>query len=141
MNNKKPLFIVFEGIDKSGKDTQAELLANYLKNELGCSAAFTFEPTNSNIFGKLIHLILKKHIKISPFLFQKMYFWDRCWHVRQIKKWLEQGYFVVCCRYFFSTIAYGSSAGVDPQKIINWHKKNAIARYYFLSGYICRGSY
>lgn len=123
MNNKKPLFIVFEGIDKSGKDTQADLLFKYFKCNLAQKVVFTFEPTKSNIFGKLIHLMLKKHIKIKPIIFQKMYYYDRYWHVRQIKKWLKQGYHVICCRYFFSTIAYGYGAGVDPEKIIKWHEK------------------
>ncbi len=124
MKNNKPQFIVFEGIDKSGKDTQAALLVKYIRYTLGHKKViFTFEPTKNNVFGLLIHFMLAKHIKILPLLFQRMYYWDRFWHVRQIKKWLKSGYTVVCCRYFFSTVAYGYSGGVDPQKIINWHRK------------------
>ncbi|HPI67131.1 MAG TPA: dTMP kinase [bacterium] len=123
MNHQKPFFVVFEGIDKSGKDTQADLLVKYIKNNLGKKVFFTFEPTRSNVFGRLIHLMLAKHIKISPLFFQRMYYWDRCCHVRQIKRRLNLGYTVICCRYFFSTIAYGYSAGINPQKIVNWHKK------------------
>ena len=115
-------FIVFEGLDKSGKDTQAEKFVDFL-NSRGIKTFFTYEPTNSNIFGKLIHYILKHRIRIPQVLFQKMYYWDRLIHVREIKKHLKKDEWVISSRYFFSTIAFGYALGIDVNKILKWHEK------------------
>ena len=52
-NKKRGLFIVFEGIDLSGKNTQCSLLENYFNNKLKEVARYTF-PGNNYI---LIYLI------------------------------------------------------------------------------------
>ena len=56
----KKQFIVIEGIDGSGKSTQAELLKNYLINK-GEKAVISPEPSNG-IIGNLIRQALKKRI-------------------------------------------------------------------------------
>ena len=56
----KPLFIVFEGIDGSGKTTQAERLKDYLI-EQGEPAVISPEPS-TGLIGKLIREALQKSI-------------------------------------------------------------------------------
>jgi len=121
-DNQKARFIVIEGIDKSGKDTQARFLCDFL-NSQNKKAIITFEPTDNNFWGRLIHFILKNRIKLPSLWFQKMYYWDRLCHQKEIKYYLKQGYYVICVRYFFSTIAYGYYGGLDINKIVRWHKK------------------
>lgn len=49
-------FIVLEGIEGSGKTTQAKLLAEHMKKE-SCPVLLTKEPTEESIFGRLVRFI------------------------------------------------------------------------------------
>ncbi len=102
---RKGKLIVFEGIDGSGKTTQAAMLHEYLR-EKGYDAILTREPTDT-IIGGVIRSILKGHIKMTekvlPFLFAA----DRINHIEEvIKPALEEGKIVVCDRYYLSNLAY-----------------------------------
>ncbi len=120
MNRGK--FIVLEGIDGSGKTTLAKMLFyKFFNRDPEKKVILTFEPTK-NILGRFIRFCLKHKIHLPQDFFQKLYFWDRIWHMAKIEYFLENGYTVVCDRNFFSTIAYGYSSGVDVKKIVHWHK-------------------
>lgn len=101
-------FIVLEGIDGSGKSTQCQLLAEFLRNK-GNHVILTREPSDFET-GKHIRRILRGEEKaISGMEFQKLYIKDRQEHLEKtIEPALHKGEVVVCDRYFFSTIAYGS---------------------------------
>ncbi|MFH8038521.1 MAG: dTMP kinase [Candidatus Aenigmatarchaeota archaeon] len=101
------MFIVLEGIDGSGKSSQCKLLYDYLtkKNK---KVFLTKEPTNGTI-GKFLKKILEKKYELSNLSIQLLMMADRVEHVKEIKEKLENGYWVLCDRYFFSTIAYGSA--------------------------------
>ncbi|MFY0609766.1 dTMP kinase [Candidatus Atelocyanobacterium thalassae] len=119
----KPLFIVLEGIDKSGKTTQAELLKNYLI-EHGNLAVISSEPTNSSI-GKLIRegmqnqlFSIEDRIKFDE---QMAYLFaaDRHYHLYNdidgVFKLIQQNnYTVISTRYYFSSLAYNSN---NPEEI------------------------
>ncbi len=101
----KGKLIVFEGIDGSGKTTQATMLHEYLR-EKGYDVILTREPTDT-IIGGVIRSILKGHIRMSekvlPFLFAA----DRINHIEEvIKPALEEGKIVICDRYYLSNLAY-----------------------------------
>lgn len=108
-------FIVFEGIDGSGKSTQAKLLSNYLNSK--CIETYlTSEPTNGPI-GSIIRAFIKDSTlghqvdkkqqfnKLMTYLFRA----DRIIHSAEIKRKINDGVWVVCDRYDFSTIAYNSN--------------------------------
>jgi dTMP kinase len=111
--NKK-LFIVFEGIDSSGKTTQAELLKNSLiaKQE---QAVISPEPSNG-IIGNLIRQALKQRIIFSkePELFDRqmayLFAADRHDHLYNdldgVFKLIKDNYHVISTRYYFSSLAY-----------------------------------
>ncbi|WP_293879450.1 dTMP kinase [Sphingobacterium sp. UBA1498] len=102
------LFIVFEGIDGSGKSTQAKLLKEKLVKE-GHKIYSTFEPTDSPI-GSLIRNIFNRRIISDNRAIAALFVADRIDHllnpVNGILKKLEEGYTVVCDRYYFSSYAY-----------------------------------
>ena len=115
----KPLFICLEGLDGSGKTTQAKLLSESLQG------VYTREPSDLPI-GKLIrHYLQKLEIDIGHHSFQLMYAADRGEHVKkEILDNLKINKSVVTDRYFFSSIAFGVAMGLD----FDW--LNQINRYF-----------
>ncbi len=107
---KKNLFIAFEGIDGSGKSTQAKLLAEQLTTE-GHKVYTTFEPTDSAI-GSIIRSILKRQTEADERTIAALFAADRLDHLLNKKngilKMLEEGYTVITDRYYFSSYAYHS---------------------------------
>lgn len=98
-------FIVFEGVDASGKTTQAKELVEKLKKD-GHKVIYTKEPTDG-IIGKLIREVLNRRIKIPSISLQYLFNADRGVHQKEIEGWLKEGYIVVSDRYFWSSVAYG----------------------------------
>ena len=104
---KRGKFIVFEGLDGSGSSTQCELLKNYLAMR-GIKSIVTKEPTN-NMVGGLIRGVLTHDWSISPRGLQLLFSADRAHHLeKEIMPALKNGTWVICDRYLFSTIAFGS---------------------------------
>lgn len=119
---KKGHFIVFEGIDGAGLTTNSNFLVGWLKNK-GYKSIYTKEPTEGEI-GILIRKILQRNINTDPFLLTLLFTADRQIHVKNvILPYIKEGYFVVCDRYYFSTIAYQSVHGMD-ERIIRKLSKN-----------------
>src|SRR5258708_38846651 len=97
-------FIAIEGIDGSGKTTQAEHLVARLKKE-GYKAIYTHEPTDEPT-GKFIKQVLLGELVVPPVALQYLFGADRAVHLEQIQKLLVEGYLVVTDRYFWSSVAY-----------------------------------
>lgn len=108
---KRGRFIVFEGIDGAGKTTQIELLEKYLK-ENGRAVYRTAEPTES-VSGGLLRDALSGVSKRTACEMAAMFVFDRIFHnvnpVNGIKKMLDDGYDVICDRYYYSSMAYQGS--------------------------------
>jgi dTMP kinase len=103
-------FVVFEGIEGSGKSTQAKLLYEELTRR-GRKCLLTSEPTDSMI-GKLIRELLKSGNPVDIRTLQLLFIADRSEHLESlIRPKLEEGYIVITDRYAPSTIAYGTSFG------------------------------
>ncbi len=103
---KKGAFIVFEGIDGSGKTTQAKLLQEELKRN-GFEALLTKEPTDGPI-GQIIRKGLRGELNFSMKTIQLLFTADRSYHLETtILPALREGKVVISDRYFYSTIAYG----------------------------------
>ena len=114
--NQLARFIVFEGMDGSGQDTQAGLLADYLR-KLGFKVLLTSEPSKDfNSIGLTIRYILANDKKFPAESLQLLMVADRALHLEQIKRYLHEGYIVISIRYLYSTLAYGFAEGLD----INW---------------------
>ena len=125
----KKIFIVFEGIDSSGKTTQAELLKDYFTQQQS-RAVISSEPSNG-IIGNLIRQALKQRIVFSKdrdlFDRQMAYLFaaDRHDHlyndVDGVFKLIGDSYHVISTRYYFSSLAYNcdSSEQFDFIKQLN----------------------
>ncbi len=112
-------FIVFEGLDKSGKETQAKMVVEFLKSK-DLLAVFTEEPNPHNMIGRLIRKWLNKEFEIgSGNAITLLYTADRYEHLNNfVIPNLEQGVSVVSDRYYYSTIAYQSILyGADSEWI------------------------
>lgn len=112
---KNHLFIAFEGIDGSGKSTQASILAERLKSE-GLSVYLTNEPSQGNI-GRMIRTILKGEETLDERAIAALFAADRLDHILNEKdgmlKKLETE-IVICDRYYFSSYAYhGTHINMD----------------------------
>ncbi len=104
------MFISFEGIDGSGKTTQAKLIYGELKKSGKCM--LTKEPTQGDI-GNFIKKLIKRS-KINPMAVQLLFAADRSFHLENlVKPKLAEGYTIITDRYLFSTIAYGKASGID----------------------------
>lgn len=98
-------FVVIEGIDGSGKTTQAARLVNYLSSK-GIKSVYTKEPTDE-ITGKLIRRILIGEISMPKVAFQYLFAADRAVHQVQLAEYLKKDLIVVSDRYFWSSAVYG----------------------------------
>jgi dTMP kinase len=117
---RKGSFIVIEGLDGSGKTTQAKILVRKLK--LSSGAVFTAEPSEGKT-GKFIRNRILYGEKRAPITVEALLFAaDRIEHINdEVLPKLEEGRLVVCDRYTYSSLAYQGSAGLslDWIKIIN----------------------
>lgn len=103
------MFIVFEGIDGSGKTTQINKLYNAL-SERGIPVHITREPTEGEM-GKLLRKYLTGELKTDLKAIAALFAADRLDHIScegGIKDNLSRGNVVLCDRYYLSSFAYQS---------------------------------
>lgn len=116
---ERGLFITFEGIDGTGKSTQACLLAEKLKKH-GFSVVLTREPGGTPLAEKIRALLLyEKEINLAPVTEVMLYAAARAQHVAEVI-WpaLHRGEIVICERFSDSTLAYqGYATGIDRNLI------------------------
>jgi dTMP kinase len=110
----RPLFIVFEGIDGSGKTTQARMLDAALE-ACHIDHVFTFEPSD----GPTGRLIRSAGGRPDPEDEARLFTEDRRDHVeRVILPALKAGRTVICDRYVHSSVAYQGARGIDTKRIL-----------------------
>lgn len=116
---KKALFISFEGIEGTGKSTQAKMLARYLKKQ-GCKVLLTEEPGGTAISRSIRKVLLStKHNSMAPITELLLYNAARSQLLKEkILPAIKQGLIVITDRFSDSTRAYqGYARGID-MKII-----------------------
>ncbi len=100
---KKGRFIVIDGIDGSGKATQSKLLENYLMSNGLKVKNIDFPRYYDNFFGQFIGECLSgEHgdfINADPRMTSVLYAADRFESSKQIKNWLNKGFWVIADRY------------------------------------------
>ncbi|NUM32516.1 MAG: dTMP kinase [Bacteroidetes bacterium] len=110
MAQNKNFFIVFEGIDGSGKTTQARLLYEKLLSK-NYKVILTSEPTDNEI-GKLIRSILNGNSNCDYLSIAALFVADRLEHLKNktngLEKYYNEGFIIICDRYYLSNYAYNS---------------------------------
>ncbi|MGM0499478.1 MAG: dTMP kinase [Bacillota bacterium] len=108
-------FITFEGIEGSGKTTQINLLAEYLKNK-GYDVLVSREPGGTPLGEKIRHLLLDPQYDSMDYRTEiLLYAADRAQHVKEkIKPALKKGKIVISDRFADSNLAYQAAGrGLD----------------------------
>jgi dTMP kinase len=111
------MFVTFEGVDWSGKSTQAKLLAAWLR-EQGRAVLTTREPGGTPVAEGVRELVLHGE-DMSPWAEAALYAAARAENVAAvIRPALERGEDVVCDRYLDSSVAYqGAGRGLGEARV------------------------
>jgi dTMP kinase len=118
------MFITFEGVDCSGKSTQAAIAVAALRARLPQAVHFIREPGGTPISERLREILLdRKNLELTELTELLLFSASRAQLVQQvIVPALQQGEIVVCDRYYDSTTAYqgyGRGLGLEAVRSIN----------------------
>ena len=108
------LLIAFEGLDQSGKQTQAELLRDRLKAD-GHKVRLLSFPDYGTSIGEEIARALQGEREYGADVMQLLYVANRYERKDEILRWLDGGLILICDRYRASSVAYGEAMGLDPE--------------------------
>ena len=125
-------FIVIEGTDCSGKETQSKLLIEKLKDE-GKKAIYLSYPNYSSPTGKIVGgpYLGKEEIcdsyfddaaNLDPKIASLYYAADRYNNKGEIQKYIDEGYYVILDRYVFSNMAHQAGKINEKEKRIETYK-------------------
>jgi len=108
------MLIAFEGLDQSGKETQARHLRARVEQDGRKVHALSF-PDYETPIGREIAAALRGERDFAPDVMQLLYVANRAEFKPRLESWLDAGGVVVCDRYVASSIAYGEAQGLDVQ--------------------------
>ena len=122
---KKSFFICFEGVEGSGKSTQAKLLYKFIKKKITKKVILTREPGGTLFSEKIRNLMLDKKTNISPLTEFFLLMAARNEHIiSKINFYLKKNFIIICDRFFYSTLAYQHYLeGMDKKFIFSIQKK------------------
>jgi dTMP kinase len=107
------MLIAFEGLDQSGKETQARHMRTRLAHDGQKVRAISF-PDYTTPIGQELRRALAGERDYAPDVMQLLYIANRFEYKQRLDLWLAAGDIVVCDRYRASSIAYGEAQGLDP---------------------------
>jgi dTMP kinase len=114
---KKGIFLVIEGLDGSGKTTQAALLTEKLSKNY--KVLLTAEPSRGKIGTFIRESCLYEKVRLPTEAEALLFAADRIEHMqKELKPALDEGKLVICDRYVYSSLAYQGSAGLS----LDWIK-------------------
>ncbi len=125
----KGIFIVLDGLDGSGKSEMAKMLGNYISsNNKDCNVLTTREPSEG-MYGKEIRNILanEEDPKINGKRLLELFIKDREDHLKKevipfLNKTNKEKNIAICDRYYYSTIAFQATQGLDTRMLIEVNK-------------------
>jgi dTMP kinase len=128
MAKKKGLMITFEGMDGTGKSTQAKLLAKKLRVN-GYRVKIIDFPQHGEASSYFVDKLLRGEYgnvkKFNPYRASIFFACDRYDASFRLKKWLDQGFILISDRYV------GSNIGFQGGKILNRIKRKKFIKWLF----------
>jgi dTMP kinase len=121
LNADRGLLVAFEGLDQSGKQTQAELLRDRLLSNGRLVRVLSF-PDYQTVIGAEIGRALRGERDYSADVMQLLYVANRYEFKGEILRAREGGTIVVCDRYLASSIAYGEAQGLEAEWLTDIQK-------------------
>jgi dTMP kinase len=109
--------IAFEGLDQSGKETQARLLRARLEAAGHRVESLTF-PDDTTTIGQEIRAGLSTRSYPADVM-QLLYIANRHERKEAMEQWLAEGVVLICDRYLASSVAYGEASGLDADWLID----------------------
>ena len=106
------MLIAFEGLDQSGKETQAQRLAESLR-QAGHTVELVSFPDYDTTIGAEIGRALQGERDYRADVMQLLYVANRFEYKPRLTEWLAAGRVVLCDRYVASSVAYGETQGLD----------------------------
>ena len=116
--NNKGIIIVFEGIDQSGKGTQAKLFVESLRSR-GFSAEYLHFHDTSTPIGKELQLFFEGDREFSPIVRQLLFTANRYERNDYISESVKNNDFIIIDRYIPSGLAYGIANGIEIDWMLN----------------------
>ena len=107
------VLIAFEGLDQSGKETQAQLLRDRLRQNGNKSRVVSFPDYGTSI-GEEIARALQGERDYPSDVMQLLYVANRYERRSDLERWLTGGLVIICDRYVASSIAYGTAQELNP---------------------------
>jgi dTMP kinase len=104
--------LAFEGLDQSGKETQARTLRAALERAGRTVETLTF-PSDETPIGHQIRTTLDGGHEFPPDVMQLLFIANRHEHRPRMEQWLAHDVVVICDRYLASSVAYGEAFGLD----------------------------
>jgi dTMP kinase len=115
------LLIAFEGLDQSGKQTQAEMLRDRLKDARRKARLLSFPDYGTSI-GEELARALQGEREYGPDVMQLLYVANRYERREAIVELVQGGVVVICDRYRASSVAYGEAFGLDGVWLMDMQK-------------------
>jgi len=122
--SSRGIFILFEGVDRCGKSTQASLLASSLDSSstvltsIDKKAELIRFPNRTSAIGQLINSYLTSTSDLSDRTIHLLFSANRWEAAKDIEKKLSDGISLVCDRYAYSGVAFTAAKGLN----IDWCK-------------------
>ncbi len=107
------MLIALEGLDQSGKETQARLLRDRIR-AAGYKARVASFPDYGTPIGEEIARALQGERDYGPEVMQLLYIANRYERRPDLDRWQAAGIALLCDRYVASSVAYGEAHGLDP---------------------------
>ncbi|CAA19357.1 Thymidylate kinase [Schizosaccharomyces pombe] len=104
--------IVIEGLDRSGKSTQCQLLVDKLISQHEKAELFKF-PDRTTAIGKKIDDYLKESVQLNDQVIHLLFSANRWETIQYIYEQINKGVTCILDRYAFSGIAFSAAKGLD----------------------------
>ncbi len=115
------MLIAFEGLDQSGKETQARRSRDQLR-AAGQKARVVSFPDYGTSIGEEIARALSGEREYGADVMQLLYVANRYERKPEIDRWLTAGLTLLCDRYVASSLAYGEALGLDVAWLVDMQK-------------------